>query len=62
MSSPPQLPRENQIYLNNNNVPQNRASYQSVGRGDSFAINDSFNGFIGSSNNYFEFSRDSKTM
>jgi hypothetical protein len=51
------------MYLNNNNmISQNRTSIQSIGRGDSFVINDNFNGFIGSSNNHFDISRDSKTI
>ena len=62
MTSPPQLPKVSQIATNNNNAPQNRVSYQSVGGGDSFIVNESFNGFIGSGNNPFDFSRDSKTM
>jgi hypothetical protein len=62
MASPPQLPRDSQIIINNSNIPHNRISYQSVGGGNSFIINDSFNGFIGSGNNLLEFSRDSKAM
>lgn len=62
MTSPPQLPKSSQIINNNNNIVQNRVSYQSIGGGDSFIINDSFNGFIGSGNNPFDFSRDSKTI
>ena len=44
-------------------IPQNRVSYQSVGGGDSFVINNSLTGgAIGSGNNPFANSRTSQEM